>query len=897
MTWVEAPPVPLCRGYSGTVKVETACVGRGAEIDGLRARRDAATGPTLLVLRGEPGIGKSTVLAQLVDEHTRWAAAAPWERKTPGGVLKQLSGTGGAWDPARDTTSLLSRLDIGCPTLVVIDDAEYADPESLQALVSITRTHRDVPVTVVAGMTRPGPLLPGLLTAEIRLAGLDAAAIAELAADRGLVLHPTMVEALVRHTGGNPRDVTALFDEVPTGTWSRNDVRLPAPAAVVDDVRTRLTMAGAAPRALIEALAILDDDDPLDVVVALAEIDDPLAAVDAAIASGVVTTPAALTPSEVQPRLANPLTRSAVLEVMGLSAVAAAHRRAADIVADPARRLHHRVAATPTVDPALADELAQLARKRGNDGAWAEAAALFRQAGRLTAEPLLRDTRVTLAVDALLAAGDCIGAGALVPIVESLRETPVRNATLAYLAILRGRSAEARVRLDRAWSIVNFDRDPDTAALIAQRYVLHNLARCQGDELVEWADHAIRMAGSSSPAGVEAAVIRGLGLAWSGRPADATAEYAALTERIRFGAQAQRATMGRGWLELGLDDIGSARSDLETSVSMAQLGGSTRITLWALGWLSRTQFLTGDWDLALSTVEQGRALARSSGISLVTPLLNWTAAQIHSLRGNWDEAEHAVAESSTVAGDYEIMRIPDLLAKAQIAEATADYQKVRRTLEPLERMAADVPALTEPGWWPWVDMLANAQVIDGQLAAADALLTRFEKLAQTRGHRSAQARMKYARGRYLGAINEINPARRTFEEALALLDGLPLRYDVARVNFAYGQTLRRAGKRRAADTVMATAREIYLSLGATTYVERCERELKAGGLNATRADREIGDLTPQEESVTTLVARGLSNREVAAELFISPKTVQYHLTRIYAKLGVRSRSELAAVRR
>ena len=78
-------------------------------------------------------------------------------------------------------------------------------------------------------------------------------------------------------------------------------------------------------------------------------------------------------------------------------------------------------------------------------------------------------------MDALVAAGDCEGAAALVPAVESLRETPLRNAVLAYLAIVRGRATEAQVRLGRAWDIVNVERDPDTAALIAQRYVLHSL--------------------------------------------------------------------------------------------------------------------------------------------------------------------------------------------------------------------------------------------------------------------------------------------------------------------------------------------------------------------------------------------------------------------------------------
>jgi len=153
------------------------------------------------------------------------------------------------------------------------------------------------------------------------------------------------------------------------------------------------------------------------------------------------------------------------------------------------------------------------------------------------------------------------------------------------------------------------------------------------------------------------------------------------------------------------------------------------------------------------------------------------------------------------------------------------------------------------------------------------------------------ARLGYARGRLLGAMGDLPAARRAFEESLALLDGLPLRYDLARVNFAYGQTLRRAGKRREA------ARDLYLSLGAHTYVQRCERELKAGGLHPLRGPRGHVELTPQEDAVTLLVAQGLPNREVAAELYVSPKTVQYHLTRIYAKLGVRSRAELAAVRR
>lgn len=892
----------------------TLCAGRDREIEYLTSRLHAVRGVDLVAVTGDPGIGKTSFLARLVRGHrdsggaghTLRAQVSAWQAHTPGALIRQLT-----QDPALPADELVDGLLAAvhrtgptprapAPTLIAVDDADLADEPSLRALVTLLREHRDLRVLMVVTTTRPGTTLAGVTPDEIRLPGIGADSAAEIAVHRGLVLHPVMRDALIAHTAGNPRDITDLFDEVPPSTWSGSEAALPAPRRVIADVRRRLPGPGSPGRLLIEALTILDPDEPLSTAIELAGVDDPLGALDEARRTGLVSTAGALTPADAQPAPASPLVRAAVLELMGMRAVGEAHRRAARIVADPARRLHHRVAAAPTPDAALADDLAELARTRGTEGAWAQAARLYRQAGRLTPDPLLRDTRITLAVDSLLAAGDCVGAGALVPTVESLRETPMRNATLAYLAILRGRSSEAQLRLDRAWAIVNREREPDTAALIAQRHVLHDLVRLQGDALVRWADTTIDMAAEDSAARIEAAVIRGLGLAWSGRPDEARAEYDAVAERIPFGAQAQRATMGRGWLKLGLDEIDAARADLEAAVSMAQLGGSTRISLWAHGWLARVEFLSGDWDEAMRSVDAGLALAGTSGIELATPLLNWTACQIHSARGEWERAEALLAQNSASIGDYEIMRIPDLLARADLAESTADHAKVRRTLTPLITMADTVPGLSEPGLWPWVDVLANALVIEGRLDDADLLLTRYEARAAERGHRSSTARLKYARGRYLGATGDIHGARRVFEEALDLIDGLGLRYDRARMNFAYGQTLRRAGKRRAADTVIGTARDLWLSLGATAYVERCERELKAGGVITSRpegAPRDAGELTPQEEAVSALVARGLSNREVAAELFISPKTVQYHLTRIYAKLGLRSRAELAASRR
>ncbi|TRW84937.1 helix-turn-helix transcriptional regulator [Mycolicibacterium sp. 018/SC-01/001] len=870
----------------------TDCVGRDSELADLadRLRGTVTDGAASVAICAGPGAGKTALLRALTARHPEalWARGAAWESGMPFGIVEQLLQGATPGDPVQAATHLREGIGVG-PALIVIDDAEYADIESVQALSTLLRHHRGIAVLVVMAVATSPPWLPELGADTVPLPGLAQHAIAQLVAARGRALHPAMLANLADHTAGNPGDVLALLDEVPDATWALPDAQLPAPRRVVTRTRELLSACGAGARAFIEALAVLGDRATLADAAALADLADPLPALDSALSAGLVVAPAPF-----EPRLADRLVRAAVIETMGVAGAAAAHRRAAEIVTDSADRLGHLVAATPTPDDALADEVAQHADEHAGEGAWAQAARLYRDAARLTADPLRHDERITRSVDALVAAGDCVAAAAHVPTVESLRETPLRNAVLAYLAILRGRAAEAEVRLARAADIVNPVREPDTAALVAQRHVLHALVRCRGEELVAWADRALDLADSDSPAGIESAAIRGLGLLAAGHPRRAAAAYDTLSARVRHGPQGQRVVMGRGWVQLVRDDMGGARASLESAVALAGLGGSRRITLWSLAWLARVQFATGEWDRAMDSVARGRELAAISGIVIATPLLEWTAAQIAGLRGDWAAAAQASRRASTVTADYEMMLIPAALARAQIAEAEADYAKVLQHTQALIAMAPGT-SLQEPGYWPWPDLVANALVLAGRPEEADRFLVPHEQRARARGHRSAQARLGYARGRWHGALGDIHAATRSFDRSLDLLSGLPLRYDTARVNFAYGQTLRRAGKRRQADEVIGTAREIYLALGAHTYVARCDRELKAGGLHLQRGDGV--ELTPQEEAVTALVAQGLSNREVAAELFVSTKTVQYHLTRVYAKLGVRSRAELAASRR
>lgn len=876
--------------------------GRDTVVDRLSAYRPTATGPACtVVLTGPSGYGKTTVLDALVratDGVVLRARAAPWERSRAGGVVSQLAeGIDARATPFEIAAQLADRIG-RAGGLVVVDDAHAADVASLQALSTLVAHHARTAILVVLAVDplRAGAEQHDLLARvehTVRLDPLDARSIGAIASELGRPLTAPAAERLRRHTRGTPRHVVALLNEVDAEDWADPFLRLPPPAATSTAVRARLAGIGAGARALVEAVAVLGERVELHEAARVAGLDEVLEPLgEASDARLVVRAGGQLGPRVSPP---DPMVRSAVLDSVGPARAAALRRAAADLVDSPERRLRLLAAATTGRDPELADRLDDLSADAAAQGRWSSVAGLLLDASRLADARVDREDHLTRSVDAMVGAGQVLDAQALIPAVEGQRDTPLRNAVLGYLAIVQGKAAEAGVRLGRAWELVDPRSDPATAALVAQRHVLHALAHCRGAEIVEWADRVAEHAEPGSPAAVEAAAIRGLGQAASGDPAAAARSYDRAAEQIRHGAQHQRVTMGRGWLAVVTDDLDEARLELEGATPTTLLGGSSRISLWAWGWLARARFLGGDWDGALAAADRGRALGERTGILLTMPLIEWTAAQVHSLRGDTTAADRAARRSEAGGAAYEIMRVPAVLARAHIAESAADYERVVRVLAPLDRSGSD-GCLREPGWWPWADVYANALVLTGRLEEADTVLHRHEALAAQRGHRSTLARLGAARGRWHGAHGDVDAATEAFETAVRAIDGMALRYDLARIHFAYGQTLRRAGKRRDADTSLLIAREHFDALGATVHVHRCDRELRAGGVGAGRDERAPVDLTPQETAVEALVARGMSTRDVAAELHVSPKTVQYHLTRIYAKFGVRSRTELIARR-
>jgi DNA-binding NarL/FixJ family response regulator len=902
--------------------VDRLFVGRLTELARLRASLDEARAgrPQLVVLEGPGGIGKTTLLERFVagenDLTVLRASGEQWEKALlPYGLLDQLvrvastegaPSSSAAEDPITVGTRLLQLwgdLQDERVVVTVIDDAHWADSDSLHALLfAFRRLVTDRVLVVMTTRDLQAPSMPeglrrialGPSGGVLQVGPLNAGEVSELANRMvGGLLPAGAAEQLYQHTEGNPLYLRMVVEETSRNAWREWDPELPAPRAFTTGVVRRLESCDATVRDFVEAGSVLGRQFDLDTAATISDTEDPLRAVDAATEAGILESSRG---THLQVKFSHPMVRTAVYDQLSLARRAVLHAKAARLVDDEAESLRHRVSATHGVEPALIADLEDYATREAARGAWASTASTLAIISRLSPTKSARQQLLVRAVNAMIAGGDLIRAKPYAQQIMSMRPSPRSDATLGHLAILSGDPAEAERRLGSAWRGVDRTEDPELPAGIAQRNALNAMGRLEALEMVEWAQQSISLAVPGQPESADAAAMLGIGLGFLGRADEGLAtqrtRLSAATSMTGPGSDGLALRMAHGWLHLATDDIPGALSELSAAAPAALQAGSYRVALYSFTWLARSHFSSGDWDEAIVDADRALTLLSETEHEWLRPLVRWAATAVPAARGEWETAEHHAQAAAAGPGSYELMVTCAGMASAQVADARGDHESVLRALEPVLGLLPR-EAIEEPGFWPWHHLYADALINTGRLEEAESFLRVREDLAARRHHRSTIARLSRSRGRLEAAAGRTPAALAAFQLGAHHLEHLSLPFDQAKHDLAWGQVLRRDGQRRLAAERLRRAAEVFTTLQARPFLDRTERELTACGLlPASRKGYDLNRLTPHEVAVANLVGRGMTNRQIAAEIMISVKTVQAHLTKIYAKVGVASRAEL-----
>ena len=884
----------------------TSFVGRAHELAFLRERLDEASAGTAqtVLIEGPAGIGKTALL-------TEFGGGVPTVRSASGdesetflgfGVLQQILGLRErSWsDPLAAGADLLRLLDDrqDAPTTLVVDDAQWADAASLTALTFALRRLRADPVLAIFSCRTENltTLPPGLLRLadqqdnHLLLDGLTEEEVLAfgLARNQG-ALPRRAVARLRRHTGGNPLHLGALFSELHPADLS-TEAELPAPSSYAALVVRALASRSEAAQRLARASSVLEDGCPLDLAARLADIDGPAApeqALEDLTDTGLWT--CRYDEDAWRMRFNHPLARAAVYDAIGPAERVRLHGRAAEMLYGDAA-LRHRVSAASGSDVALAHDLSRAADSRRSTGDLHGAADLLRASARLNpgdaAEPLLEATTL------FLISGDVPSAKALDPLLSSLPPGGRRFYLQAKIAWFTGRPSDAEALAAQAWEQADdLDRlgRGSLAGILAQ---LCNM-RGAGLEAADWAERALAQELQDDLEDSTTAA-QAVGLAQSGLIVEALDLLAPLAaDPAAVPPEQHHRLAARGALRAAVDDLAGARADL-AHLASAAVDAVSPYRLLSMGVLAEVDYRLGTWDSSLALAEQARSLAEDSEQRWLLGYLNAAAVLVCAGRGLWEQADRHLHEGQRIGA-----AVGDPVSWAVCENAAVHLAWCQGQPDQVVERAGLLRSLDggpthEPGLLNWPVPYASALVELGRLDEAASEIDRFAEVAAVRGSCSRQAALARVRGELHTARREQRAAREAFEEALAVGEGSADALEQAVVRTAFGRFLRRRGERRKATVQLQDAREHFLALGAAPFVQRCDEELGACGVQpAAAVEPATAALTPQEQIVARLVCQGLTNQDVAHQLVLSVKTIDYHLGNVYAKLSVHSRTQLA----
>lgn len=897
-------------------------VGRVADLRLLEsALHDAEVGrPGVVVVSGRAGIGKTALVKRVLEgrpgTQTLWVTGYEVESMYALGVIDQIGRALGAeqlgplrrsLDPLVLGAELLELLGdrAGRSTLaVVVDDAPWADELSLSAIgFALRRLVAEPVLAIFVGRDEDLAKLPtGLqrwLFAEahgrVALGGLDEVDLIALAESLGrTALSPSAARRLWDHTEGNPLYAGSLLVELDSAVFSGpSPAPLPAPVSFSTLMLGRLSRLGGPAQDLVAGGAVLGTRFALAGAAALADLADPAGALDEAVKAGLLEAPVAPGGDIC---FAHPLIQAAIYHDLAPGRRAALHTAAAKRAGNPAAVLRHRAAACLGPDSGVADELAGFAAEQADQGSWATAAEAHLLASRLS--PGSRTERWLLSgAECLVLAGDALAAMAMRNEIESLAASPLRDYVLGLIAWMGGDLAGGHRLYQRAWS-TDTGTEPVLAAKIASQLAMVAVNEGRGHDAIDWATKALTANPHAADRGIARAV-RALGFGETGRFAEGIADAGQPPAASGdFDAGALGALLGRGVLHMWAGQPSAAAADLGLAEEAARRIGPLYLRIIASYYLAEAEYRLGRWQQALLHAELAASLGSDAGGIRTSGLAHSVAAFPAAARGDWDRAEAhiaAAAEIIALLGDP-ANRLWLCMARARLAQARDDHEAVLAATEDVLALGI-VDGREQPGIQPWALLRAEALVRSGGAEEAARLLDESEE--RIRGQQdNPSVRMEAARIRGLlaASTHSHDRAHAEFEQAEALaVEHESTALEAALVSLDYGAFLRRRGRRRAAGERLGAAQRALIALGAVPFLERCEAELRTLGVPTGRHGEDPQSLlTPQEQAVATLVATGLTNRQVAERLVISTKGVGYHLGNIFAKLGVRTRTELAA---
>jgi len=791
------------------------------------------------------------------------------------------------------TLSLLSASAEEEPLLLLIDDAHLLDGSSADALRFAARRLVADPIALILAVREGEPsLLDGADLRILHVAGLDRSDTAKLL--ERIEVPRDSVEHLYRATGGNPLALLELAPEAAQLATLPSEGLVPISTSISAAFVRRLEhLPGATRRMLV--LTAADDAGDLAVLASAAlSIGLDVGDLTAAEEANLVT----LAHGEVEFR--HPLVRSAVYADSPAQERREAHAAIAGALPDRDidRRAWHLAAASVGPNANASAALEQAGARAHERSAYSVAAAAFERGAQLAPSD---DRRARL----LFAAADSAWLGGNPDHTVALLTDARLHATDAVVAAridqLRGHVMMRRGPVMDGYPLIVSaaeeiaQTDPELAVVMLAEAVHGCFYAGDTPAMVSTARRAVALAQGqkSRRAGFFAAMAHGMALVADGHGEEGAAEARRAVGILEQSNELREDPRLLAWAAFGPMWLREANADhgvIDQAFQWARAQAAVGILPTLLHNVARHQATTDQWPAAEASYDEAIRLARETGqrteLAAALAGLSWLEARQGretACREHADEAATLCTELGMgLYGIWAIQALGDLeLGLARPAAAAEHYEAQSEALR--SRGIADVDLSPAP---ELVDAyLRLGRRDDAATAAAD-----FRTAAEAKQQPWALARAARCRG-LLADVAEIECC---FEEALQLHKRTPDGFEAARTRLAYGARLRRERKRVRAREELRGALETFERLGAKGWAEQARAELAATGETARRRDAStLDDLTPQELQIARLLADGSTTREAAAAIFLSPKTVEYHLGHVYRKLGIRSREELA----